>query len=311
VISVNDFPSTKFKSIWNDGICYDEVNSIIAQKKGITDAYSWVMSFKKKFKDNLENRQIEIKKHELEKRCRDLYYIIYDILHKLKNVIDYDDSLYNNISDTIKGHINSTFINLSYLSCLSVANKGDDYAHENINDRKYIDDLCEDVKYIENNIREINSSSQCKQIEKNILERKGNMQATLNSGKHSDIPKHYKFSSYDELDNIIRKINCTSDSKTEQIAFKGYSQETPQLSVEHIPMVVIFSLLGFLLACFFLYKFTPLGILLKIRIGKKIKLENNLSEELENEVSDETSEYVRNNLYNNKYNILYNTSGNA
>ncbi|SBS90462.1 PIR Superfamily Protein [Plasmodium ovale curtisi] len=311
VISVNDFPSTKFKSIWNDGICYDEVNSIITQKKRLTDAYSWVMSFKKNFKDNLENHQVEIKKHELEKRCRDLYYIIYDILYQLKNLINYNDHTYNTIKETIKSYIDSACISLRFPNCLSSINKEVDYEHSDIQDKKYIDDLCEDIKYIHSNIIHINSSSHCKEIKDHILGRNSSAQAKLISGKYSDILNHYKFSSFDELNGIIKEIRCNSDENTEQSALTRDSQETSQLSDEHVPMVVIFSLLGILPVCFFLYKFTPVGTWLKTQIGKKIKLDNNLDAETDNEILDETSGYARNNLYDDKYNILYNTSENA
>ncbi|SBT02915.1 PIR Superfamily Protein [Plasmodium ovale curtisi] len=311
VISVNDFPSTQFKSIWNDGICYDEVNSIINHKKSSSEDSKWIINFQNCFKNNLEKHKDKLINNTPDKRCRDFYYIIYDILYQLKNLINYNDHTYNTIKETIKRYIDSACISLRFPNCLSSINKEVDYEHSDIQDKKYIDDLCEDIKYIHSNIIHINSSSHCKEIKDHILGRNSSAQAKLISGKYSDILNHYKFSSFDELNGIIKEIRCNSDENTEQSALTRDSQETSQLSDEPVPMVVIFSLLGILPVCFFLYKFTPVGTWLKTQIGKKIKLDNNLDAETDNEILDETSEYARNNLYYDKYNILYNTSGNA
>ncbi|SBT74347.1 PIR protein [Plasmodium ovale] len=253
-ISVNDFPSTKFKSIWNDGICYDEVNSIINHKKGSSEDSKWMINFRNNFKNNLVKHKDKLNNNTRDKRCRDLYYIIYDILHKHKNLRNYDDNTYDPIKKGIKSYIDSAFIPLSFASCLSILYKEDDYKHSDIQDKKYIDDLCEDVKYIENNITKINSSSHCKEIKEHILGRNSSLQAKNISGKYSDILKHYNFSSFDELNGIIEKIKCNSDENTERSVLTSDPQEKSQLSEEHVPMVIIFSLLGILPMCFFLYK---------------------------------------------------------
>ncbi|SBT73785.1 PIR protein [Plasmodium ovale] len=309
-ISVDELPSNKFGSIWNEGICYNEVNDIIADKKGPVHAFRWKENVREKFSINLEEYKVKIKDNTLEKRCRDLYYLIYDKLYQLKKLSGYSN-IYDSIKAAIMNNIDSAFLNIRYPSCLSVTNKEDYYKHIDINDSKRVDDLCEDIKYIDNNIIRINSSSECKQIKEHIYGRNNSLKTTYNSGKYSDILKHYEFLSFNKLDSIIEKIKCNSDANTEQTALKGDSLEIPQLSVEHLPMAVIFSFLGILLIFFFLYKFTPAGTWLKIQIRKKLKLDNNLTEETENELLEGTSECIRNNPYDDKYNILYNTSGHS
>lgn len=208
---------------------------------------------KKKFSINLEQHKVKIKENTLEKRCRDLYYLIYDKLYQLKKLIVHS-SIYDAIKEAIMNNIDSAFLNVRYPSCLSVTNKEDYYKHIDIKDSKKVDDLCEDVKYIDSNIIDINRSSECEQIKEHIYGRNNDLKTTYNSGKYSDILKHYKFLSFDELDSIIEKIKCNSDANTEQAALKGGSQEISQLSVEHLPMAVIFSFLGILLIFFFWYK---------------------------------------------------------
>ncbi|SBS94338.1 PIR protein [Plasmodium ovale] len=306
-ISADELPSKKYKNIWNKGICYSEVNNVITDKKDLVDAYRWVENVQKNFSNNLKQQKDIIDDKTLEKRCRDLYYLIYGILNQLKNLRNYDH-IYNGIKVTVSSHINSAFINLKYANCMMNDTKEKYYAQANIKDKKYIDDICEDIKYIDSNISDINSSSKCNEIMQYIVEKNSSLKTTYNSERDSDILKYYEFKSLDELDNIIKKIKCTSNGDTEQLELAGSSHEASQLS-GHIPMIVIYSFLGFLPLCLFLYKATPVGTWLKIRIKKKIKLDNNLSEETENEIFEETFECVRNNLHDDKYSILYHSTG--
>ncbi|SBT57068.1 PIR Superfamily Protein [Plasmodium ovale wallikeri] len=302
-----ELPSKKFNNIWNEGICYSEVNNIITDKKDSVDAFRWVKNVEKNFSDNLKKQKVIIDDNTLEKRCRDLYYLIYGILNQFKNLRNYGH-IYNGIKVTVKSHINSAFINLKYANCMMNDTKENYYEQANLKDKKYIDDICEDIKYIDSNISDINSSSKCKEIKEHILEKNSSLRTTYNPESDSDILKYYKFKSLDELDNIIKKIKCTPNGDTEQLELTGGSHEASQLS-GHIPIIFIFSFLGFLPMCLFLYKVTPVGTWLKMRIKKKIKLDNNLSDETENEIYEETSECVRNNLHDDKYSILYHSTG--
>ncbi|SBT00384.1 PIR Superfamily Protein [Plasmodium ovale curtisi] len=312
-ISVDELPSKKFNNIWNEGICYSEVNNIITDKKDLVDAFRWVENVKKKFSNNLKQQKGIIDDNTLEKRCRDLYYLIYGILYQLKNLKDYN-TIYTGINGAIKNHINSAFINASftdkgYANCLVVANEEDDYEHATIKNKKYIDDLCEDAIYVEKNINQINSSHECSKIKLYLGDEFNTHNNTYNLNKefYAKILGYYEKDNFDSFKDIIAKIKCTtSDDFQVRANLDGLESRLDFLPF-HIIIVPILSLLGFLLIFFFLYQATPLRSWFDRKIRKKIIFANNENDEVSHKILEEPCEYPKTNSYNDEYHVLYNT----
>ncbi|SBT02299.1 PIR protein [Plasmodium ovale] len=312
-ISVNELPSKKFNNIWDERICKSEVTDIITQKRGLEAAYTWMENFRKGFKDNLEKHQADINNGTIEKRCRDMYYIIYDILYQLKNLEHYGSSNYNSIKETIKGYIRSAFINKDYWICLSSLFNEENYEPVNLNNKKYIDHLCEDITYIEKNINQINSSLECSGIKVYIEEefRRHKLIYNLDNKVYTKILEYYKKSNFDSLKDIIEKIKCTTGVEVQETALLG-NQETPVESLPlHIFIAPILSLGGFLLIFLFLYKVTPFRSWFYGKIRKKGDLENNVNDEISNEILEKSYKYLQANSYNDEYNVLYNSVADA
>ncbi|SBT55993.1 PIR Superfamily Protein [Plasmodium ovale wallikeri] len=306
-ISVNELPSKKFNNIWDEGICKSEVTDIITHKKGPEAAYTWMKNFRKEFTENLEKHQAYINDDAIEKRCRDLYYIIYDILYELKNLENYEDSTHNTIKETIKGYIRSAFINKNYWICLSSLFNEDYYEHVNLKNKKYIDNLCEDISYIEKNINQINSSLECSGIKVYIEEefRRHKLTYNLDNEVYTKILEYYKKSNFDSLKDIIEKIKCTTGVELQETALLG-NQETPVDSIPlHIFIAPILSLCGFLLIFLFLYKVTPFRSWFYGKIRKKFDIKNNVNDEISNEILEKSCKYLQENSYNDEYNVLY------
>ncbi|SBT57066.1 PIR Superfamily Protein [Plasmodium ovale wallikeri] len=308
-ISVSDLPSKKFNNIWDEGICKSEVTDIITHKKVPDAAYTWVANFGKNFKVNLDKHQVDINDNTLEKRCRDLYYIIYDILYKLKNLEGYKNNTYDSIKETIKGYINSAFINKRYWSCVPASINEADYEYAKIKDKKYIDDLGEDVTYVENNIDDINSSHECSVIKLYLEQefRTRNDSYNLDNETYTKIIQYYKKSNFDSLKDIIEKINCNTGGDF-QVEEHLVDQETPVNSFPlNIVIVPVLSLLGFILIIYFLYKVTPFSSWFDRKMRKKIIFSNNVNDEISHKTLEEACEYQQTNAYHDEYNVLYNS----
>ncbi|SBT55979.1 PIR Superfamily Protein [Plasmodium ovale wallikeri] len=308
-ITLNELPSKKFGNIWNEEICYDEVNNIITHKKGTGDAYKWLTNFGKKFKINLEKHQVNINDNTLEKRCRDLYYIIYDILYQLKNLEHYEYSTYNTIKETIKVYIRSAFINIGYASCLPDSINEADYEYANVKDKKYIDDFCEDITYIEKSVNQINSSHECNEIKVYLEEEFNKRNQTYNLKKelYAKILEYYKKNNFDSLKDIIAQIKCTTGENVQEKELLDDPETPVDSSHWHSIVAPVLSLWGFLLIFIFLYKATPFRSWFDRKIRKKIIYSNNENDEVSHKIFEESCEYPQTNPYNDEYNVLYNS----
>ncbi|SBT52673.1 PIR Superfamily Protein [Plasmodium ovale wallikeri] len=307
-ISLNEFPSKKFNNIWNDGICFHEVNNIITHSRNLAEAYTWMRNFQKNFSSHLEKNKVIIQNNTLEKRCRDLYYIVYDVLYKLKIFKENTQATYNPIKSGIKTLIDSAFLNIGNGSCLSSLIHEVDYESANVMKKKYVDDLGEDITYIEPKIDEINRSLECDTVktylEAEILKIK--LIYEENPENYKKILQYYKKDNFDHFEKVIAKIKCTSEKAQEKTLSEN--QETPANSSPlHIFLVSNLSLFGFLLIFFFLYKVTPLKSWFDRRIRKKVKFLNSTNDAESNKISEEESEYLDISSNNDEYNVLYNS----
>ncbi|SBT72593.1 hypothetical protein, conserved [Plasmodium ovale] len=168
--------------------------------------------------------------------------------------------------------------------------------------RRHLDDLCEDMAYINDNMNDINNSSHCKEIEDHIMEKKSRVKTTydLNSSEYLDILQYYNYKSFQDIENEIEKINCNNHHN----AALG---QTSQSSSEHTPILIVLPLLGIVLISFFLYKLTPLGPLLNTKIMKKIKYSKIINDKETDEILEHTSEIPQTYFHDKGYRMLYNT----
>ncbi|SBS94843.1 PIR protein [Plasmodium ovale] len=312
-ISVNDLPSKKFNNIWDEGICYSEVNNIITRKKSPEEAYKWIGNFQKNFSNNLEKHKDKINNNTRNKRCRDLYYIIYDILYQLKRLEGYN-SIYSGIKENIKGFINSAFMNYSlrdsgYMNCLPASINEADYEYGNGKDKKYIDDLGEDITYIEKNIDQINSSHECSKIKAYLEEEfyTRNRIYQLNNEIYEKILGYYEKNNFDSFKDIIAKIECTTSEDSQQKVHLDDSETRLDFLPSHIIILPILFLLGFLLIFSFLCKLTPFRFGFNRKIWKKLIFSNNADDEVSHKILEHSSEYAQTNSYNDEYKVLYNS----
>ncbi|SBT02999.1 PIR Superfamily Protein [Plasmodium ovale curtisi] len=290
-ITINDLPSRKFNNFWKEGICYEEVNKIITEGKPPGDANKWISNFETKLKSYLVTHVDELKDKNPKKRCRDLYYVIYDILHKIKKLSGYDES-YSLIQNAIQEHIKTSAQYSGYSDCVDYTFEEDiDYVQDNIENKKKIDDLGEDVNYVSEKIDQINRSPQCNEIKLKLETDCSTLKEIYKAdfSEYLDILQYYNEKNFDNFDSTIAKITCSTIGNVK----KEHLQDTDgslNFSTLHIFMI------------------TPFRTWFDTNIRKKIKILNRLNYNATDDILDETPEYLQTNSHNDRYNIKYNST---
>ncbi|SBS81997.1 unspecified product [Plasmodium ovale curtisi] len=261
-ITINDLLSRKFNNFWKEGIYYEEVNKIITEGKSPGDTKKWISNFETKLKSFLVTHVNELKDKNPKKRCRDLYYVIYDILHKIKKLRGYDES-YKDI----------------------------DYVQDNIENKKKIDDLGEDVNYVSEKIDQINRSPQCNKIKLKLETDCSTLKEIYKAdfSEYLDILQYYNEKNFDNFDSTISKITCSTTGNVK----KEHLQDTDgslNFSTLHIFLI------------------TPFRTWFYTNIRKKIKILNRLNYNATDDILDETHEYLQTNSHNDRYNIKCNST---
>ncbi|SBT56107.1 PIR Superfamily Protein [Plasmodium ovale wallikeri] len=271
-ISSSDIPSKKHYNILKNAIHYSEIYDMIEKKESLTKIEEWVNKLNEYLEQYLRENSEEWPKSNANKRCRDFNYTFNFLLQKLKDENAYSDSYSNfegNINNYAKIHLQTYSEN-----CERTKNVNTYYYNDEDENRKNVDDFCEDATFINSNITKINSSPYCQVIKVNIEQDHEVLDAKVGTDKekYTDTLKFYGFSTFDSLKDIIQKINCN----TYNDAPMGDEEDNPdgigQLSGHQVSIVVILSLLGILCICFFLYKTTPFGPWLNILLRKKKKI---------------------------------------
>ncbi|SBT73327.1 Plasmodium vivax Vir protein, putative [Plasmodium ovale] len=301
-ISIDNLPSNKYYNELKKSIEYQKIDDIINNKISISEANTWVTNFYTLSPQYLNNYPSEPSDKNPSKRCRDFVYILNAIKGKINKSTLFQDNTY--VNENIDNFINGTLISYGYDNCSTNLST---YEEDTINNRKRLDDLCEDATYVKSKLNDIYSSSNCKDIENHFIKEISELKTLykLHFDKYLDFLQYYKFTSFDELEGIIQKIKCNSDHAVGSSLARQGTHETYQFPVKYIPIVIIISLMGILFILFFLYKNTPVGPWLKTKIKKKTKIWNILSNEVENEMLEENSEYIPTKSHN-EYNVLYN-----
>ncbi|SBS91720.1 PIR Superfamily Protein [Plasmodium ovale curtisi] len=273
-----DIPSIKYKDIWNEGICYNEINEIIEQNKSPQDADTWTHNFRTQFYTFLEIRADKFFNDNTKKRCRDLYYILYYILYNIKLLQNYEQS-YDNIKQSIKNYMDSALKIHDYAICIRDALNEDCNHYNKIEEvnKKNIDDFCEDIYFVNTHHESINISIECREIQGYIKYKISSLNSiyTDKDNKYSEILNFYNFTSFNDFNNITQKIKCKNEG-AESFSITQDKSDISQSNEINKSIFPILSLSGVLLH-FFIFT-TPFGSWLNTRMRKKIKFDNNTSD---------------------------------
>ncbi|SBT74336.1 PIR protein [Plasmodium ovale] len=282
-ISLNVLPSKKYYDELKTLLSYDDLIFSVINEGGESFVSKWTSDLNTSLRGYLDEYESDITIINGTKRCRDLIDILDNIIKEIKKS-DYHDS-YEFTEQTINASIKSvvgTYCNTSSRNAI------EDDVKENI---KTVDDFMEDVKYIKENISEINSNPNCPKILSYLEMQNTIVKAILSQEKqeYSTVLTLHDESITRNYEDIVKKIICTSSESKAYL--EGESSVQSQQSGGNSSTVAAISLPGISLIFFFLYKFTHLGTVFNNRIGKKIKFWNNTYEE-PNEILDNNTEYL-------------------
>ncbi|SBT57300.1 PIR Superfamily Protein [Plasmodium ovale wallikeri] len=299
-IRKDDLPSINHYNILKECMRYNNIIDAINKNKYTEDANNWSNNFRTYSLGYLDKYPVDTSNNS-NKRCRDLIYL----LEYIKTRITLS-KIFDGQNGYMLSNIDNFVISLKSQGYEECPINSTDNSELYTQDRRHLDDLCEDITYINDNMNDINNSSQCKEIEAHIVGQKINVRATydLNSDKYFDILQYYSYNSFKDIESTIEKIKCKTHNSAP-------SEGTPQSSGEHTPILIILPLLGIVLISFLLYKLTPLGSLLNTKIMKKIKYWKIINDKETDEILDHTPKIPQNYLHNKGYNMLYNTLGDS
>ncbi|SBT58400.1 PIR Superfamily Protein [Plasmodium ovale wallikeri] len=297
-ISKDELPSIKHYNVLKKCMHYNDIIDAIDKNKS-AEADNWSNNFIRYARGYLDKYPVDAPNNS-NKRCRDLAYFLEDIKTRIKasQIFKGENSV---MIGNIDNYLQKMLMSEGYSDCPMNSPDVNTLYTENI---KQLDDLCEDISYINKNTHKINNSSQCKEIEDHIAEQRSDKEKYDLSSEYLDILRYYSYDTFENIESIIAKINCNNHHN----AALG---QTSQSSSEHTPILIVLPLLGIVLISFFLYKLTPLGPLLNTKIMKKIKYSKIINDKETDEILEHTSEIPQTYLHDKGYNMLYNTLGDS
>ncbi|SBT30654.1 PIR Superfamily Protein [Plasmodium ovale wallikeri] len=302
-IHINDLPSKKYNNELNGQIHYKEIVENIESETFTPEDIFWLTTLPKYLEEYI-NTYVDMWSYSNEsKRCRDLNNKLDSIIKRVKNKETYNESY-----DLIINYINNSATNhlrVNTLECKRES-KLPEYS-DDIENMKNIDDLCEDIVYVDKNFSEINSDH-CKEIQNYISQRITSLKEIYiySYEKYSHILKYYDFTTFDDLDSITGRLKSKCQDAKGALLTGGQS-EMSQYSGRNASIIAVTSLSGILSSFFLLYKTTSFGSILNNLVGKKMKFGNNLSDEAYYETLEDISE----SSHDGTYNILYNSVGDS
>ncbi|SBT56813.1 PIR Superfamily Protein [Plasmodium ovale wallikeri] len=303
-ISTDDLPSKKYDKELKNGIHYDDIDKNIESTEFSSEDSFWSTQIKK-YLENYVNSNVDKWTDSNEgKRCRDLNHILNSIIKKIKTKQPYNSSY-----DLVEGYINSaTTYSLQVQTRNCFRDSKDNYDLDYIENKKNIDDLCEDITFIKDKFSEIHNNN-CKQIESYIDQQITTLKPIYTNlqTKYSPILEYYNFKSFDDFNDTITKLKSKCEEFAATSSLVGHQGGMQQYSNRSVSIIAVTSLSGILSSFFLLYKTTSFGSILNNLVGKKIKFGNNLSDESYHETLEDISE----SSHDGGYNILYNSLGDS
>ncbi|SBT55204.1 PIR Superfamily Protein [Plasmodium ovale wallikeri] len=294
-ISKDELPSIKHYNVLKKCMHYNDIIGAI-DKNNPTEADNWIDNFRTYALGYLEKYPNDASNNS-NKRCRDLIYLIENIKTRITTSrIFYGENSY--MIKNIDNYLQTILMPEGYDNCPMNSTNENTLYTEN---KKQLDDLCEDITYINEKLSEVNNSSQCKEIQDHFLGKKNSVMETDDtSSEYVNILKYHSYDTLDNIENIIDKIKCNNNHG-------AISNETPQSSGENTPILIVLPLLGIVLISFLLYKLTPLGPLLNTKIMKNTKYWKIINDKETDEILDHTSEIPQTYFHDKEYHMLYNT----
>ncbi|SBT56552.1 PIR Superfamily Protein [Plasmodium ovale wallikeri] len=301
-IRIDDIPSKKYNNELKNGINYNDIDKNIQSTKFSPEDSFWSMKMKEYLENYVNNNVDKWKDSNEMKRCRDLNHILNSIIKKIKTKKNYSTSY-----DLIEEYTNNAArmsLQIHDTSCTRDSKLPEH--SDDIENAKKIDDLCEDVAYIEEKISEIHSND-CTEIQNYLDKQIAVLKSiyTTSEEKYTHILGYYDFTSFDKIDNIVNDFKSKCQEGTTGASLVGDQGGTQPYSGRSTSIIAVTSLSGILSSFFLLYKTTSFGSILNNLVGKKIKFGNNLSDEAYHETLEDISEPS----HDGGYNILYNSIG--
>ncbi|SBT56808.1 PIR Superfamily Protein [Plasmodium ovale wallikeri] len=302
---LDDLPSKKYKNELENGIHYQEAEKNMERDKLTINVMFWQTTLPGYLYTYINDHMNEWSENNNKKRCRDLNHILDLILKKIKEKLTDSSGSY----DLIEQYINKAaeaHLKPWGSECERKSKLPDDSDY--IENMKSIDDLCEDIAYINENISKIHSNY-CKKIEGYIDQQITKLNSIYEDSpsKYSDILGHYGFTSFSEINTALGNFKSKCKEGTTGASLVDDQGGMQQYSGRNASIVAITSLSGILSSALLLYKTTPFGSIMNNIIQKKIKFGNNLNEKIDYETLEEIPE----SSHNGSYNILYNTVGDS
>ncbi|SBS91535.1 PIR Superfamily Protein [Plasmodium ovale curtisi] len=332
IISLKDLPSVKFSNELKDRIQYSKLEGYVTGRPTESEINSWIRQFKSIMQEYLMKQNVEFL-HNTDKRCFDIRYLTNDIREKILKLkgaeifgytFTWKEEIVNFIDDLIPR---------TPFKCQKISN------FINFN-KKILYDFCEDTKYIQDNISNIQNSVYCKSIFNDMSTRKVKLTEIRALDERKGI-----FTIIDNecstknLDHIFPSIDCISTAKHIQESEgekdrlnRAGSREsgeiltaqsrTPNGEISHkeeavtVPGengennaigLVSLPILGILVFSF-LYKYTPLRLKFHSYFGNKEDIPVNqdyvTTEQMISDTSNIGDMYSENEHYNLSYQTL-------
>ncbi|SBT57673.1 PIR Superfamily Protein [Plasmodium ovale wallikeri] len=193
-ITINDLPSKKYKNELEIGINYQDIEENIESNKLATDSFYWSTTVRNYLEKYIYGNIDKWSDSNYEKRCRDFNYILDIILKKIKKKKETNSDvpyslIYEYIENAAKAHLQTWGAECERKSKLP-------HDSDDIENMKNLDDLCEDIVYINKKISEINKNH-CNKIDSYINQQIFDLNNIykMSETKYSDILGYYNFTS--------------------------------------------------------------------------------------------------------------------
>ncbi|CAI7723923.1 PIR protein [Plasmodium vivax] len=208
---IKNLPSLKNYAELRRSIFYLAIQQFI-KNENINFINQWISKLQERLDTYLKNQKNIWNNIDLDKRCRDINYIINNITQgiiqlKKHNYVLLDHQINNAVKYALKAN--------GYLNCYR------DYNNENSiyrHDRKILDDLCENYNYISKNMNNYKKKHRCERVASYIEYNKSYLKELFLDEKIRDNPI-FKISSnctINYIENSIKPIVCNNETNAPQ-----------------------------------------------------------------------------------------------
>ncbi|VUZ99432.1 PIR protein [Plasmodium vivax] len=334
-LDIKNLPSLRYYTPLMRFLYFEFIVSFI-KKKNIYGVSKWVNNFEKRLSDYL-NVTKKINKGKLHpKICRDINYILDIITHGIYKL---RGTNYVKLAHDIEITAKKLLDRDGPLGCIRKIHNitGNDIIY-----RKYMDDICIDIPYIKEKMKEIKQSNNCQKI---VSYFEGKRKIFLDNCQHIPNNEFFNFDNVctiNKIKNELETLNCNAldeakaqslveapadapvepgtgelmettleeaqaAQKLENLLQQGLQEETPNLDTTYAAA----SLTGVSLFGVLLYKYTNLGSWLNSRNGSNRGMNRfPINGELNEDLLMNNFEYLQTGVPNQEYHLAYNSMPN-